>query len=258
MEILAELGARIPTEYTFSAFALALLMVPVYLMTKNERVLLIIDKVLNKRLSQGNLYLFIRLAVMLVFLFSLIFVVLAFATPHISKYLDIRKTEGDQKQVELVLLAMEKFKNKDLAGAQPIFYNALVISPDSPRRDEIEGMITATYYGLGAHEGGLDFICNAYRNRQQADYRHMFAIHAHLRALSLSKGAAYAETLAKDMREKCGRDDFIEYWAHIPFGMMESLRQGILRSEHTYELAPEAKERLLVLVKEKRAQAGTA
>lgn len=258
MELLNALASRIPGDYAFSAFALALLMLPVYFLLKNPAVLQLIDRSLNVRLGRTHLYKFLRLGVLLVFVFSLIVAVLAFLAPVFMQEAQRRKVDAENRQIELYRSAQSRFDAKDLSGARELYQQALNISPDSPRADEIQGMITATYYGQGLHEEGLQSICDRYANRSTTDQRHVFAVHAHLRALALRQGATHAEEKARAFAQRCQRDDFQPYWAHIPFGMMESLRQGRLRSEHNWELTPEARERLAQLLDEARQQARTA
>jgi len=257
MDLLQALAARVPSEYAFSAFALALVMLPTYFLLKNPAVLQLIDRSLNVRLGRTHLYRFLRLGVLLVFVFSLTVAVLAFLAPVVMQEAQRRKIESENRQIELYRVAQSRFDSKDLAGARALYQQALNISPDSPRADEIQGMITATYYGQGLHEAGLQSICERYAHRSAADQRHLFAVHAHLRALAIAQGAAHAEGVARTLRQRCRRDDFQPYWAHIPFGMMESLRQGRLRSEHNWELTPEARQRLAQLLSEARQEART-
>lgn len=257
MDLLKTLASRVPSEYAFSAFALALLMLPTYFLLKNPSVLQLIDRSLNVRLGRTHLYRFLRLGVLLVFVFSLTVAILAFLSPVFMQEAQRRKIDAENRQIDLYRSGRSLFDAKDLPGARVLYQQALDISPDSPRADEIQGMITATFYGQGLHEEGLQSICERYANRSSADLKHLFAVHAHLRALAIRKGAAYAEEKARALRQRCRRDDFQPYWAHIPFGMMESLRQGRLRSEHNWELAPEARQRLAQLLDDARQEART-
>jgi tetratricopeptide (TPR) repeat protein len=248
MELFLALAARIATEYAFSAFAIALLMLPSYWIITNKRVLKIIDTSLNARLTQTSLYRVLRLGIILVFIFSITLVVFSFIAPWLMR-------TAENKSLAMVLYANEKFKNKDYSAARASYAQALQMSPDQPGADQIRGLVTATYYTQGLHEPGLQFICNQYRHKTQSERPFLFAVHAHLRALSVKNGGIYAEAAAQKFRRECGREDFSEFWAHIPFGMMESLRTGVLRAQHGWSLTPEAEARLGQLLREKRREA---
>ena len=115
-------------------------------------------------------------------------------------------------------------------------------------------MITATYYGQGLHREGLDYICGLYAKRGPGDFRYVFAVQAHLRALrkqSANDNPMEAEELAAALREKCGRPDFSEIWASISFGLMEDLRKGELLAQNPYRLGPVDRARLTYWVAQK-------
>lgn len=245
MGILLTLVAKIAEQYAFSAFALALLMLLSYWTLNNHRVLQIIDRALNTRLSQTALYRFLRLGVILVFVFSATVVVLSFLAPWL-----MRAAENDS--LAMVLYADEKFKTKDYARAREGYAKALKLNPDQPGADQIRGMVTATYYGQALHEPGLQFICEQYRHRPQGERPFLFAVHAHLRALAVKNGSVYAEAAAAKFRRQCGRADFSEFWPHISFGMMENLRVGVLRAEHGWTVDPADQARLQELLRDKR------
>jgi tetratricopeptide (TPR) repeat protein len=248
MDILLSLAARISREFAFSAFALALLMLLSYWTINNPKVLKIVGDVLNKRLKESNLYKFIRLGIILVFTFSVLVVLLSFLSPLTTRL-------AENRSLELLVAAREKFSIKDYTEARVLYKNYLDINPDIAGADEIRGMITATYYGQGLHEEGLQFICKQYRGKAAADRVFLFNVHAHIRAISVAKGKEVAEAAARRLRQDCDREDYSEFWAHIPFGMMESLRRGRLRSEHAWVLDETSKARLLALLAGKRRSA---
>lgn len=248
MDLLLSLAARISREFAFSAFALALLMLLSYWTINNPRVLRIVGDVLNKRLKESNLYKFIRLGIVLIFTFSVLVVLLSFLSPLTTRL-------AENRSLELLVAAREKFGVKNYAEARVLYKDYLDINPDIAGADEIRGMITATYYGQGLHEEGLQFICKQYRSKAEGDRSYLFNVHAHLRAISVAKGADVAEAAARRLRQQCDREDFSEFWAHIPFGLMESLRTGRLRSEHPWVLTEAGTARLLALLADKRRAA---
>lgn len=248
MDLLLSLAANISREFAFSAFALALLMLLSYWTINNPRVLKLVGEVLNKRLKESNLYKFIRLGIILIFTFSVLVVLLSFLSPITTRL-------AENRSLELLVAAREKFGLKDYTEARVLYKDYLDINPDIAGADEIRGMITATYYGQGLHEEGLQFICKQYRSKAAGDRSYLFNVHAHLRAISVAKGTEVAEAAARRLRQQCDREDFSEFWAHIPFGLMESLRTGRLRSEHPWALEEPGKSRLLALLADKRRAA---
>jgi tetratricopeptide (TPR) repeat protein len=141
------------------------------------------------------------------------------------------------------------------AIARSMFKDSLLLESDQATADEIRGMVTATYYGEGLHQEGLEYICEQYKFKTANSHAFLFGVHAHLRAISVSSGSAKAETIAAEMRTKCQRPDFSEFWAHIPFGMMENLRIGNSRTSHGWTLTKEAKAKLSFLLDLKRRKA---
>jgi tetratricopeptide (TPR) repeat protein len=245
MGILLSLVARIAEQYAFSAFALALLMLLSFWTINNQAVLRIVDRALNTRLTQTALYRFLRLGIILVFVFSITLVGLSFLSPWL-----MRVAENDS--LAMVLYADDKFKAKDYGSAREGYARALQLNPDQPGADQIRGLVTATYYGQGLHEPGLQFICDQYRHRPPGERPFLFAVHAHLRALAVKNGSTYAEAAAAKFRRQCGRADFSEFWPHISFGMMENLRAGVLRADHGWTVEPADHARLDALLREKR------
>ncbi len=245
LEILLGLVAKISRDYAFSAFVVALMMLLFYLIVTNKGLIRITDRALNKKLSGTLLYRVLRLGILLTFCFSALVVILAFITPVIWK-------STQNRALELVLKAEGTFARKDFENARKMYERSLVLTdPDTPDADEIRGMISATYYENGLHIEGLEFICDQYRYKPTFDRSFLFNVHAHIRKISVTKGYAEAERIAKAMREKCDRPDFSEFWSHIPFGMMESLRVGTLRTEHDWVISPESQDRLTFLLDSK-------
>jgi outer membrane protein assembly factor BamD (BamD/ComL family) len=251
MEIIKS-ALRVSNEYHLSAFAVALLMVIFYGIVTNGKLIAVADRVLNKSLEATNLYKFIKLGIISVFAFSMTVVILAFVSPMITK-------EIDNRTLKILQEGRNDFDHKDFSGARSKFkkYSALT-SADDPNEDEVAGLITATFYAEKLHEEGLEFICENYRLRTKDDMRHMFAAHAHIRAIAISLGGKKAEEVAGRFRSQCKRIDFSKYWAHIPFGMMESLRTGRLRTEHGWEIEAESKARLKELLLDEQRRAATA
>lgn len=245
---LLSLLPKVPSEYALPAFCISLLTIAAYRTMTNKRVLALMDRSLNTRLKEHNLYKFIRLFIILIFVFCFATMIMAFASPLLGKF-------AQNKGLALFIQATSEFKNKNYTEARIGFSKSLELDPDQPNADQIRGLITATYYVENLHEEGLLFICDAYKHKLRTDRTFLFSVHAHLRAISLQKGAAYAEALAAKFRKICQRDDFSEFWAHIPFGMMESLRTAKLRTEHGWELLPQAKKRILELLGIKRREA---
>jgi tetratricopeptide (TPR) repeat protein len=245
MDILLKIIPKIPSEYAFPAFALALLMIFSYFIITNKAVLKVIDKSLNGKLKESNLYKFIRTLVILVFIFSMTIAILAFATPVL-----MRNTEN--QRIKLYIDAKNNFDAKKYSEARLLYQQSLALDPDQPSADQIRGMITATYYGQELHEDGLQFLCNESRSKQKTDHIFLFQIQAHIRALSVKKGQEYAENIAEKFRTTCGREEFSEFWAHIPFGMMESLRRGLAQYQYPWQVSDADKTRIAQILEQKR------
>jgi hypothetical protein len=164
-----------------------------------------------------------------------------------------KKSASDSS--DQLLSAEEALHMGKYAIARSMFKDSLLLESDQATADEIRGMVTATYYGEGLHQEGLEYICEQYKFKTANSHAFLFGVHAHLRAISVSSGSAKAETIAAEMRTKCQRPDFSEFWAHIPFGMMENLRIGNSRTSHGWTLTKEAKAKLSFLLDLKRRKA---
>jgi outer membrane protein assembly factor BamD (BamD/ComL family) len=135
--------------------------------------------------------------------------------------------------------AEEALHMGQFALARTMFKDALLRESDYATADEIRGMVTATYYGEGLHQEGLEYVCEQYKFKTPDNRAFLFGVHAHIRAISVRSGPTEAEKTASNLRAKCHRPDFSEFWAHIPFGMMESLRMGNSRTSHNWTLKKE-------------------
>jgi tetratricopeptide (TPR) repeat protein len=220
----------------------------VWRISANPNVIATIDRSLNGRLQKGHLFKIIRLVLLLAFGFSVIVVAFAFVSP-------IAMRIADSKHLDIASKAFENLRAQNYVDARRQYKRALEDATDESTSDKIRGMITATYYGQGLHREGLNFICEAYKARAVGDTRHVFAIHAHLRAIRRKEGVPAAETLASNMRRSCGRSDFTEIWAHVPLGLMEMVNNGVPMAEHSYKLSKEDTENLQRTILEKAKEA---
>lgn len=258
MELLINLAEKIPPEYGFSAIATALMMLIFYWIVTNPKIIDTANKTLNTRLTETNLYKFIRLAIILAFAFSISVIVLSFLTPVAIRLIQNEKINLENKSLSIALQAKEHFANHEYSEARRLYSKSLEVeSPDEATAEEIKGMITATYYGEGLHRDGLKFICSQYKFKPKNSRSYLFAVHAHIRAIAVKEGWETAEDIAKSMRAECDRADFSEFWAHINFGMMEALKDGRSRTSHSYTLTTESQNRLteLIAIKQNNALA---
>ncbi|MES1264326.1 MAG: hypothetical protein ABUU24_01600, partial [Variovorax sp.] len=180
MDVLLGLVLKVSREYGFSAFVLALLMLVFYWIVTNKQLIKVADKVLNQSLSASSLYRFIKLAIILVFIFSIVVAILAFATPVI-----LRHTEN--RSLELVMQGRTAFEAKNYPEARDQLTKSLALmNPDDPSAEEIRGLVTATYYVNDLHLEGLNFICEQYRYKPASDRSYLYSVHAHLRKIAVT------------------------------------------------------------------------
>lgn len=229
LESILSVLVDMPPMFKISGLAVALLFFVTWKMSTNPRVLELLGKSIVDRLQKIHLFRIARIALFLAFIFSVLVVALAFISPILLKLADAHSLDIGAK-------ALQDLRAGNYGLSRRRYRQVLEAAPDETTAEEVRGMITATYYGQGLHQEGLEYICELYKGRAPADTRYVFAVHAHLRALGLKIGKRAAVTLARKMRQRCGRGDFSEFWVHIPFAMMESARTGIPRSRHGYTL----------------------
>lgn len=250
-------------SYKLSGVGLILFFFVARSLLANDSLIAVLDRALNVRLKNTHLFEILRLALLIIAIFCCLFITLAFASPLFIHYLDKQKVEVAVSALTDLPAAYERaqeqLKAHNYLNARDIYLASLQQAPDEATAEQIRGMVTATYYGQGLHQEGLEYICSLYLGRAPSDRRYLFAVQAHLRAIGIRDGRENAEKIAQSFRKKCQRQDFSEFWANIPFGMMEELRSGTLRVDHNYVLSNEDRRRLRYWVekKTKRSADGT-
>jgi tetratricopeptide (TPR) repeat protein len=219
----------LPPNYKISAVALVLLFFTFWKISANSKILDIVNTSLNVRLQKNHLYKIIRLALLLAAIFSALIVIMAFLAPALQTIADSHKIDVASKAFTALT------KDKDYPRARRYYKAELLnVREDEVKSEDIKGLITATYYGQRLHREGLDFICELYKTRAPGDYRYLFAIHAHIRAIRRHDNGRIAEATAQEFREKCGRPDFAEILAYIPLGAMENIYRGIPKISNNF------------------------
>jgi tetratricopeptide (TPR) repeat protein len=240
---------NVPPAYKLSGIVICLFFFLIWRASANAAIIGVLDRSLNVRLHQGQLFRIIRISLLLMFVFSLVLIILVFVSPTIQYWAETARIVGF---FDVNMAAREKeaqlAKDDLTAGRYPDarlhYQNAMNLSPNETEAEYLRGMITATYYGQGLHREGLQYICDLYKTKASDDTRYVFAVQAHLRAIALKEGTSIAETVAQDFRTQCGRADYSEFWPSVPLGMMENLHDGALRSEYGYGLQDRDKARL--------------
>jgi tetratricopeptide (TPR) repeat protein len=249
--------------FKLSAFAILLFFFVVWQALKEKRVLDLLDKSLNVRLGSGQLYKLLRITAFLVFAFSIAFVVLVFIAPSlyelfksISTSSAIRayastfghdlsgNSDSPQSLNGLTKEGKIQLHNGNYAASRHLFFKALDGKPDDRTAEYLRGMVTATYYGAGLYDEGLQYLCGLYKSRAPNDTRYRFPVHALIRAISVHKGVETAEKTAAQFRASCHRSDFSEFWASIPLGLMETLHDRGLRGDWPTHLSQDEAARL--------------
>lgn len=180
-----------PQEYAISAIAIALLMILSYKIVTNQKIISIVDKILNKSLEKTHLYKILKILIISVLFFSCLVVLLAFGSIYLSQRNANESQQNSNAALSLVLQAQKEFSEGHYENARKIYFKQLEESPDAPTSDQTKGMITATFYGQQLHRQGLDFLCNEYKHKARDFHGYMFAVHAHLRAIAVLEGPLF-------------------------------------------------------------------
>ena len=134
---------------------------------------------------------------------------------------DIIEWEPEAKE------AFRDFSNGDYTRARGGFFGFVYKTDDVELRDRIQGLIVATYTGLSEYQGGLEYICDIYRNQPSYSKRHMYRVHALLYKIAKSENRGLALKLATRYREQCNKADYSPFWAGIPLAFMERIEKGL-------------------------------
>ncbi|WP_332766003.1 hypothetical protein [Phenylobacterium sp.] len=226
--------AGAPAEYRLSGLIVVAFFFVVWRTSANPNVARIFDRAINEKVGKAQAYRLVRLVITVLFWFSVILTVLAFTAPMITNLLNTFK-------VGTIARAYEELKSGRYSQSRRLYESALAAGPDDATAEQIRGMITATYYGEGLHREGLEYICKIYGGRAPDDTRYVFAVQAHIRAISIRDGWQVAESTASELKNRCRRTDFSAYWAHIPFGAMELLRKS---ETHVARYLPNERDRV--------------
>jgi tetratricopeptide (TPR) repeat protein len=208
-------------------------------------------RLFNDRLQAQQIYSLFRLLLVAVSSVLLVFTILIFTAPIVERLLSNQRLdilaeaasdradpalnalrEGEYERSRELLL--QELRGLDASGARD--------------KERLRGYITATYYGQGLHREGLQFICDAYRDYQEGDFRYLWPIHAHIRQIALTEGREVAAVVSHEFRTRCNRADFSEVWAGISLGVMEAVHDGASKSAARGVFRPEDQAYLQALV----------
>lgn len=131
--------------------------------------------------------------------------------------------------IEAITIANFLFEIGQYSASAGVFELSLrYFEGSNKKRNEINGLTTASYYGSFRHLEGLKFICRSYRTRPKWDFRYRHAIHAHLRSLKENLGREKALEILNHVRRNpdCQRADFSPVWIPIHLADMRMLENG--------------------------------
>jgi tetratricopeptide (TPR) repeat protein len=267
IQALKALGST-PAPFKLAGIAILGYFFVIWKTASKSKLLDVIEGVLHKKLSEGYVYRFLRLSVFALLLFSLVLFALAFVAPNLGQFLEIKKIEAEKAYAIKVFESVEAveeseaakakrlFQHGDYSASRGLFTKLLPQASEEGSAEYINGMITATYTGQHLYREGLQFICDLYSSRARGDRRYRFDVQAHLRGISRTEGVKAAESVAQEMRSRCRRPDFSEFWASVKLGLMENLHRGALSDDTEIRLDSKDASRLRYWLKRKQHESG--
>lgn len=210
--------------------------VVLHLTFKPKHLQALLNSFSNSQLSATQLFKLFKLALVLAFAISCLFLFLVFLSPAI--YQAFTPVESPPRDFDTALANAHRLfsEEKDYQSALAEFRRVFPYAITEETKNSIIGYTTASYYATGQHIEGLQYICNLYKEHPSDDYRYRYDIHAHIRKLALSQGNIYAESHAIKLRKQCKRLDFSPVWSAIPLAKMEYLKKGFTTYDEQYHL----------------------
>jgi tetratricopeptide (TPR) repeat protein len=242
-EILQTLGEIIKSTTTpYQIVALFILCVAVLAYVLIQRSGLI--EVLKLTGRKGPRSTFVILVVSITFLVLALFALVSFSLiqflqidlvrifgisrPNISSSRPSKPIAPEQLS-QLMAEAKNQFEERRYQETAEVFRRITeALDKGNPSLGEYEGMVTASLFGAGRHEEGLQYLCSLYQGRPLSDHRHRHRAHAHIRVFAYKQGFSATEAMLRRVRsaQGCNRDDFTQVFAAIPLEIMRLAEKG--------------------------------
>lgn len=149
-----------------------------------------------------------------------------------ARFDDLETDEATVRQLRFLLRESDR-----LPAARSLLEGLRKTATSRAQTHAIDGFITSTYFDVGEHLAGLEFLERATHDVPMDDLRYRWQFHEHIRALASTKGREEAERVVETFARRTHRPEVSRVWIAVPRDIMRTLRAG--ETAHGWELEPE-------------------
>ena len=138
-----------------------------------------------------------------------------------ARFDELQTDEATVRQLRYLLREHDR-----LPAARALLEGLRKTATSRSHKHAIDGFIMATYYEVGEHVAGLEFLARATRDVPMDDFRYRWQFHEHIRAVASTKGREEAERLLETFARTTHRPEISRVWIGVPRDVMRALRAG--------------------------------